>query len=438
MLRHVPARSALGPPGSVVRMTSSPDPSSATAPSRTRLLGDRVFAPWFWGLAASNTGNWLFNVTAAIVVFQLSESALLVGLVSVAQFGPLVALAPAAGALGDRVDRRRLLIAAQGFAAVSAAALAAAAIVVGVDGLPGAWPILAAATGIGIGQAISAPVMQALVPSLVADDDLESGVALTSLTFNLGRALGPASSGILLATVGPEAAFVANAISFGLLLVALRFVRPHARSTAPSSDTSVRAGIAHVRRDRLLMLLLVGVAATGFAADPMITLAPSLTAELDGGDALTAVLVSAFGLAAVPAAAVSGRLQRQLGSLTVAAVGAATLAGGLILAAVAPLAVVAVAGFGACGVGFVLALTGFTSVLQRRVPDELRGRIMALWSVAFLGNRPIAALIDGQAADLVGPRWAMTIAITVAVGGVLVARRSRHHLEVGSGASAPG
>jgi hypothetical protein len=82
---------------------------------------------------------------------------------------------------------------------------------------------------------------------------------------------------------------------------------------------------------------------------------------------------------------------------------------------------VLVVGFALTGAGFVLALTGFTSVLQRRIPNELRGRIMALWSVAFLGNRPLAAAIDGAAADRVGPRWAMTVAITVALTGVAVA-----------------
>jgi hypothetical protein len=83
---------------------------------------------------------------------------------------------------------------------------------------------------------------------------------------------------------------------------------------------------------------------------------------------------------------------------------------------------VLVVGFALTGAGFVLALTGFTSVLQRRIPNELRGRIMALWSVAFLGNRPFAAALDGAAADRVGPRWAMTIAIVTALGGVAVAR----------------
>ena len=296
-------------------MSASPAPSTTGAPSSTsRLLTDRTFGPWFWGNVVSNSGNWLFNVTAAVVVFQLSRSALLVGLVSVAQFAPLVVVSPLAGALSDRVDRRRLLLVAQTFSALAATALAVVVVTLGVDGLPGAWPILLAALGIGIGQAVAAPALQSLVPALVADHDLESGVALTSLTFNVGRAFGPAVSGVLLATLGAEVAFVANAASFLALIAALVVIHPRPRGRSRASDRSVRAGMRYVRADRVSLLALIGVAAIGFAADPTITLSPSLAETLGGGDTLVSVLVSGFGIAAAPAAVISGRMQRTFGS----------------------------------------------------------------------------------------------------------------------------
>jgi MFS family permease len=407
---------------------SSPPPAAAgggapgASPTR-RLLVDRTFGPWFWGNVVSNSGNWLFNVTAAVVVYQLSRSALLVGLVSVAQFGPLVLFSPLAGALTDRVDRRRLLLTAQSVSTLAASVLAIVMVLVGVDGLPGPWPILATALAMGTGNAFSAPALNALVPALVEDRDLESGVALTSLTFNVGRAFGPASSGVFLATVGAEAAFVANAVSFLALIAALLVITPRPRAPRTGGDRSMRAGFRYVRGDRTTLLLLVGVGATGFAVDPMITLAPPLAEALGGGDTLVAMLVTAFGVAAVPSALVSGRLQRAAGSLRVAGAGALVSASGLFVAAVAPTPPLAILGFAITGVGFVLAVTGFTTTLQRRVPDELRGRVMALWSVSYLGNRPIAAMIDGTAADLVGPRWAMAVAITVAGSGALLAAR---------------
>jgi MFS family permease len=410
-------------------VTDPTEPERPPPRTTVQLLTDRTFGPWFAGLLVSNSGNWLFNVTAAVVVFQLSGSALQVGLVSVAQFVPLVLIGPFAGALLDRFDRRRILLASQLVSVSAASALAIAAVVLGVEAFPGAWPVILAAAGIGVGQAVAAPALNALVPALVDDVDLESAVALTSLTFNVGRALGPAASGVVLATLGPEVAFVANAVSFLALIGALLVIRIAPRRSEPGGDRSVRAGLRFVRADRTTLLLLLGVAAVGASADPAITLSPPMAAELGGGDTLTAVFVSAFGIAAAPAALLAGRLTRSRGGWRIAAIGGLTTATGLGTVAVAPVAWVAVLGFGLTGTGFVLGVTGFTTMLQRRVPDELRGRVMALWSVAFLGNRPFAAAVDGALSDALGPRPAMGLAIAIAIGGALVALRLRDRLD---------
>jgi MFS family permease len=415
-----------------------PDPPAPAARPARALLVDRRFGPWFWGNLASNTGNWLFNVTAAIVVFQLTGSALLVGMLSLAQYASLALLSPLAGAWSDRFDRRRLLLGAQVFSAAWATAIAVAVVAVGVDGLPGAWPLLVTAAGIGIGQSVAAPALNALVPAMVDDVDLESAVALTSFTFNIGRALGPATSGVLLATLGAEVAFVVNAVSFAVLILALLVIRVAARPTL-DGDRSVRAGLRYVRDRRLVLLLLAGVAAAGFAADPIITLSPPLAQALGAGETLAAALVSAFGIMAAPAALASGKLQRRFGGHAVAGTGMAAMACGLSAAAVAPVPAVALGGFGLTGVGFVLAVTGFTTMLQRQVDEAVRGRVMALWTVAFLGNRPVAAVLDGGAADLVGPRAAKLIAIVVALSGVWLARRlaAASATDVPGGGTAP-
>jgi MFS family permease len=416
--------------------------NAATSPNAERprtnraLLVDRTFGPWFWGLLVSNSGNWLFNVTAAVVVFQLTGSALLVGLVSVGQFAPLALLSPWAGAVSDRVDRRKLLLWSQAWSAAAATALAVPVLLFGVDTLPGAWPVIATAFGIGLGQAIAAPTLNALVPALVDDVDLENAVALTSLTFNTGRAFGPAVSGVLLATLGAETAFALNAVSFVVLIAALLVIREQRAREPRAADGSVRAGIRFVREHRSVLLLLVGVGTAGFAADPIITLSPALAGTLGAGDTLVAVLVSAFGIAAAPAALASGPLQRRFGAERVAATGLLSMAAGLTIAAAAPAPWTAVAGFAVTGAGSVLAVTGFTTALQRQLPDALRGRVMALWSVAFLGNRPIAAVLDGALADRIGPRLAMGLAVAVALLGVVLTRRLRRGGGAGTGASA--
>ena len=417
---------------------AAPDPDGApdaSPRSTAALLVDPTFGPWFLGNLLSNSGNWLYNVTAAVVVYNLTGSALLVGVVSVAQFASLAILSPWAGALSDRFDRRLMLVASQAFAAASATGIAVTVVLTGADGLPGAWPVILATTGIGVGVAFAGPALQALVPALVDDADLENAVALTSLTFNIGRAIGPAAGGVLLATVGAEVAFVVNAVSFLALIGALALIRPRAVARTDGGDRSVRAGLAYVRADPVLLALLVGIGAVGFAADPINTLAPPLAAALGGGDGLVAFLVSAFGVGAAGIALVAGRVQRQFGVLPVARAGCLVLAAGLVAAALAPGPATALIAFAVMGTGFLLGVSTLTSALQRRVDEDLRGRVMALWSVAFLGTRPVAAIVDGAAADLLGVRPAFVVPVAVAVFGAFVATRLLR--QAGAHATAP-
>jgi MFS family permease len=389
----------------------------SAARSNSALLLDRNFGPWFLGNLISTSGDWAFTVAASVVVYQLSGSAFMVGLVAVAQFTPTILLGPFAGALTDRLDARRVLVAGQTFAAVCSAALAVPALVIGVADFPGAWPV------IGLGKAVSGPALNSLVPGLVNDADLEGAVALNSMTFSVGRALGPAVTGVLLVTLGAEVAFALNAASFFSMIVALLIVRIRPRKRSQGVDRSTRAGLRHAWRDPGILLILGGGTAVGFAADPVITLGPSLAEAVGEGDSLVAAMVSAFGVTSAIAALLSGRLQRRLGPPKVAVVGMGIIGGGVLLVATTPLPAVVLVGFAASGAGFSLAVTSFTTALHRRLPDALRGRIMALWSVAFLGTRPMAAVLNGAAADLVGPRAAMTLTgVAVGVGAILAVR----------------
>jgi MFS family permease len=381
-------------------------PADARAPLGTRgLLADRTFGPFFWGNLLSNLGQWFQNLTAAWVIFQLTGSSLWVGAVAISQFGPMLLLAPWTGALGDRVDRRRMLFGGQLVAFLSSGLLAIWVAAVGVEGLPGPWPVLGSALGMGIGYAVSTPAMQALIPDLVGREDLDEAVALNSVTFNLARAVGPALAGLALATLGAAFAFSVNAVSYLPLLTALLVIRPLAPKAARGGDRSLSAGLRYVVADRTAALLLIGVAALGFTSDPVNTLTPGISAALGRDETLVGVLVAAFGSGAALAATMSGSLRRRLGQPVLAVGGLAVLGSGIAAVGVAgttPLpALVALA---VAGWGFLLANTALTSLLQRRVPDQLRGRVMALWSVAFLGSRPLAAAFDGAVADAFGVR----------------------------------
>ncbi|MBW3666579.1 MAG: MFS transporter, partial [Actinobacteria bacterium] len=163
----------------------------------TELLTDRRFGPYLATNFVSNVGNWFQNVAAGIVVFQITGSNTLVGMVSVLQFLATLALAPWSGSLADRRDRRKLLMIAQGISASGALGLAIWVGLEGVEGLPGVWPVLAAAGVIGLGFALGISAMNALIPALVEPADLDEAIALNSATFTVGRAVGPALAGVV-------------------------------------------------------------------------------------------------------------------------------------------------------------------------------------------------------------------------------------------------
>lgn len=427
-----------GRPG---RMTAVTDADSPQAARTVRaLLLDPIFGPYFIGNLVSNCGTWLQNIAAAIVVYRLTGSTVMVGLVSVLQFAASLLLSPWAGALSDRVDRRRLLVGGQLLAFVAAVGLAALTWFTGVEGLPGPWPVFASATLVGVGFAVSVPTMQALVPALVDPADLDQAVALNSVTFNLARAIGPALGALVFVSLGAAAAFTLNAVSYAVLIAVLLVIRPRPVHRRTGGDGSVREGLRYVRAAPALGVLLVGVAALGFGADPVNTLTPALAEALGGGDALVGWLVSAFGVGAAATAFAVGPIRRHiaLGPLGVGGLG--ILAAGLLGLAASPVVIAALASLTVAGAGFLLAVTALTTELQQRVEEHLRGRVMALWSVAFLGSRPAAAFLDGLVGDLFGPRLAAAAAsvVTLAVALWLWRARRRHRLDaptrtVGSG-----
>jgi MFS family permease len=412
-------------------MNPSPAPPPAPddeRPPRTgwQLLRDPVFGPFFAGKAVSTAGIWVHNIVAAILAWELSRSALVVGLVSVAQFGPQLLFAPLSGALADRGDRRRQLVVGRLIAASGSLGLAGWLAVVGVEGLPGAWPVVATALVVGVGFVVGGPAMNALVPSLVRPSELASAIAVNSIPFTIARAAGPAIGAVLATRLGPAVAFAlagSTNLLFALLLLRLR-IRGRAVG-AGDGDRRVRAGLHHLRRDRGIVLLLVGVAAIGVGADPVITLTPSLAAGLGADATLVGVFASTFGIGAGLAFVVLGRLRLRLGLERLAVAGLVLLASGIAVAGVAPVVGLAVGGFVVAGSGMTLALTSLSTQLQARLPDALRGRVMALWSVAFLGSRPLAAAANGAVADAASPAVAMLLVGVVVAAAASVVRPGR-------------
>jgi predicted MFS family arabinose efflux permease len=402
--------------------------SSAAAKSRGsyRLMVAPVFGPFFWGKILAASGLWIHNIVAAVVTYEVSGSAFVVGLVSVAQFTPQLLFAPLSGKLADRGNAAMQIVLGRMLAGAGSAGLAAWIwLAGGVDGLPNAAPVLASSLVVGLGLVLGGPALQSIVPTMIRPGEMAAAMALNSVPMILGRAGGPALGTLLATQLGAAEAFAAAAvvnILFGLIVLALRL--PSGR-TEVDTDFSVRASLRHLRSDRTLFVLLIAVASVAIGTEPSLTLAPALASDLGGRAGLVGWLASAFGIGAGLGFVLFAPLHRRMTLPWLTHAGLLLMASGMMIAAAGRVASVALVAFGLAGVGMTLALTSITTQIQDRSPDALRGRIMALWMVGFLGARPFAAVLDGYVADAVSVDAALLLTGAVVLATAYVCRPSR-------------
>jgi MFS family permease len=404
------------------------DAPTPTGPNAAlRLIGHRNFGPYFVGNAASASGTWFQNLAASLYVFERTHSPFLLGVLQFANFVPVLLLAPWGGSAADRFDRRRLLLVTQ----VVSTALAGTLALVTWAGDVSVPIVIACALGLGVSSAFSAPASQALIGDLVPPQELQSAVALNSMTFNLARAVGPSLAGVSVDRLGYAPSFAINAGSYLLLALGLLVVVPHPRELARRGEARLRESLRLVREQPRLLAFLLIVTAVGFASDPVNTESPAFAHAFGlGGVHLrlwTGFIVGAFGAGAVAAAfLVAGRVAGSRRRMTVTLV---LLAVGITGFALSPSIWIGFAFLAVGGFGYLASNTAATSRLQLDVAPHQRGRIMALWSVAFLGLRPVASLADGGIAGVFGVRAAGVVlavpALLAAAAIVAVDRRRK-------------
>ena len=399
-----------------------PETSPPLAARRVpELLRDRTFGPFFIGQIVATMGVWIHNVAAAIIVWELTRSTTLVAAITIGQFAPQILLTPWSGARADRADRRRQLVAGTMITATGTGLLALWSAGPGLVGTSGAYAVVLGATVVGIGFAIGGPASQALLPSLVRRTELPTAITLSSVPMTVARALGPAVGALLVTTAGPTVTFTLTTVlqaTYGLMM----FRRTATASHVARRDTRILAAVTYLGRDRPVGFLLVGVAVVGLGVDPVITLAPAFADGLGGGGDLVGLITSAFGVGAILGFIVQPRMRRRLGIERSGTIGLIVLAAGL-----GPLVLATTAAFAAltmivAGAGMTLSLTAFTTAIQQRVPDALRGRVMALWSIAFLGSRPVAAALSGLLSDTFSEDVALLTATAIILLGAVVSR----------------
>jgi MFS family permease len=390
---------------------------SATGPPAVlALVRQRNFGPYFVGNALSASGTWFQNLAAALLVYRLTHSAFLLGVLNFCQFIPVLALAPWAGSAADRFNRRRLLLVAQTTAALLAATLA----VLAWSGLDAAWVVIVFALGLGVTSATSIPPQQALIASLVDRESLPTAVALNSMTYNLARAIGPALGAASVEYLGIPASFLLNSFSYLVFIAALLVIRPRPQETAARETSRLRDALGLLRADPRLLAFLIVVAAVGFGSDPVNTLAPAFAHAFGRRDTVAGFIIGAFGAGAVTAALfVAGRVA---GSRRRMAITLSLLGGGVIAFALTPWLPLAFVFLFVGGFGYLASNTSATTRLQLGVSEAQRGRMMALWGVAFLGLRPLASLADGAIASAAGVRAAgVILALPALLGAGLLA-----------------
>jgi len=399
-------------------------------PPRTRrqLLGTPVGAISI-GRILSTLAVWTTNIAGAILVYELTESAVLVGLVSVAQFTPQLLLTPLAGARADRSDRLLQIVIGTAITWLGSALLVTWSLTVGFTTQRDAWVMVAAAGLVGTGHAVNGPASSALLPGLVRRSELADALALSTLPIIIARSAGPAFGAALYLTFGPAVTFGLAALLHFVFVLVLLVLRTRiilaTRAYSEGADNRIRAGLAYLRRSPRTVLLMLGVGIIGVGTDPITTLTPSLTVELGANTSFVGALASTFGFGAAAGFVVLSHVRLAVGIHRLGSFGLAMMGVGTALAGLAPLPAIAVAGIGLSGIGMTFSLNTFTTLIQTDVPDMLRGRVMALWAMAFVGSRPVTALMAGWITDSIGVRFAMSVSAAIILIGAWITRGAR-------------
>jgi predicted MFS family arabinose efflux permease len=353
----------------------------------------REFRFLWAGAFLSSIGTWVQDVALSWLIHVQTGDPFYLGLRRFAQDLPLLALMLVGGAFADRVNRRMILLVSQ----VLQMSLAALLAFLYFSGHLGIAAILITAFLAGLTQSQSAPTYQAVLPTLVSRDRIANAVALNSLQFNLSRAIGPVIAGLLLAKLGIGACFLANTGSFTLVILVLLWIRfPSPSKATGSFGQDLREGIRHVTRNPRLRALTGLVAAASFLGFPLMTFLPTIAGDVLGtGASGYSLLLTSLGVGAI------------IGALTTAQRGSVTGRGRLAL--------VYLAAFGLVTIGAVLsrwqwvsmvllvgsghtlttALSTISSLVQEHTPDELRGRVLSIFGLAFRGGMPVGSLVAG-------------------------------------------
>ncbi len=386
--------------------------------SSLRPFHHRNYFLLWWGGMISVVGSWMQTVAVGALVVAGTGKATWAVVIAAGAFLPIGLLSPVGGALADRVPRRAALVI--GNLLAGAVALAIALLVAARQDSP--WTLTLLVTVQGSVSALIGPFQQAILPDLVPPSEFLAAVSLNSAQFNLGRVVGPALAGLAIAAFGYPVAFVANAVSFLAVVVALLFVRlsPPSGRDQPGLFASLRLGALAARAEPGCRAAIGMIAVVGLLASPFIALVPVMAHRLTHSGArgiasATGLLTTAQGIGAVAGALLIAPLAARFGRGRILICSLALLPPVLVLYGFARSLAFALPALFLVGLVYIFVLSGLSTVVQLRAPGEVRGRVLSLYLVALGVSYPIGSLVQGPLADSVGLAW------TTAGGAALLA-----------------
>lgn len=357
----------------------------------------------------SQVGNWMQNAAYGVLVLHLTNSPFLTAFIPASSQLLMGPLGPLGGSIADRYNRRNILLITQSVFTVTTATIGM--LVITGRASPGAFLAISLVNGVFL--SCNFPAYQALFPRLLPPEDLFNAVALNSVSFNLARIVGPAIGSVILQFWGAGQIFLVNAATFGIFIAALLRI-PSAAGRIPVAERrgggSIREGFSFARRNPTVGTLLLGIGTISLFGLPVVWLAPLMAQRIFGQPEANGYLLSALGAGAVLGALFSGSIPAERKPLVgvVSYVTFALSLAGFSFTRLPWLSLVLLAVFGAAYMGAAVVIN---SLVQLATPDRLRGRIMSLYMVAWIGTIPAGAVLSGALAEAVGPPHGPAVAL---------------------------
>jgi MFS family permease len=388
-------------------------PASGRVSNTFRALRHRNFQLFFAGQFISLTGTWMQSVAQSWLVYRLTGSVVLLGMIGFASQIPVFLLAPFGGATADRYNRRMILIATQTAAMVLAFILA----FLTLSGSIQIWHLFVIASGFGIANAFDIPTRQAFAVDMVGKEDLINAIALNSSMFNGARIVGPAIAGILVAAVGEGWCFFGNAVSYiavisGILMMRIKPLERAPRTGSTFSNIAEGFGFVYATKPVRALLLLLGL--VSLMGMPYAVLMPIFADQyLGGGSGTLGFLMGASGVGALIAALTLASRRQVFGLGRWIGFACAGLGTSLILFSMSRYVYLSALLLVPVGFSMMTQMSSSNTLVQAMIPDALRGRVMSVYSMMFMGLAPFGALLAGTLAGYIGA------AETVAFGGIV-------------------